>query len=89
MRTGGIRRVFIPGNLGFPKGLPSGPGKPRIAPGAPLIFDVELVYCPGEVGLFFVYLLHHTRQILLPEIAVVSNGMMLLALSAKLWPTVC
>ena len=47
MRTGGIRRVYVPGNLSFPKGLASSPGKPRIPPATPLVFDVELVYCPG------------------------------------------
>ena len=48
MKTGGVRRVFVPGNLGFPKGLASSAGKPRIPPASPLIFDVELVYCPGD-----------------------------------------
>ena len=27
MKVGGLRRLFIPGNLSFPKGLPSGPGR--------------------------------------------------------------
>ena len=27
MQTGGVRRVYIPGPLAFPKGLPSGPGR--------------------------------------------------------------
>lgn len=47
MRTGGIRRLYIPGPLAFPKGLPSAPGRPRIPPGSPVVFDVQLVYIPG------------------------------------------
>ena len=27
MKVGGLRRLYIPGNLSFPKGLPSGPGR--------------------------------------------------------------
>ena len=27
MRAGGVRRIYIPGNLSFPKGLASGPGR--------------------------------------------------------------
>ena len=27
MRAGGLRRIYIPGNLSFPKGLASGPGR--------------------------------------------------------------
>jgi len=27
MQSGGVRRVYIPGPLAFPKGLPSGPGR--------------------------------------------------------------
>ena len=27
MQTGGVRRVYVPGALAFPKGLPSGPGR--------------------------------------------------------------
>eukprot|EP00890_Picochlorum_soloecismus_P001320 jgi/Picsp_1/2189/NSC_05653-R1_probable fkbp-type peptidyl-prolyl cis-trans isomerase chloroplastic-like len=47
MRAGGIRRVYVPGNLSFPKGLPSGPGRPRVPPASPVIFDVQLLYIPG------------------------------------------
>ena len=47
MRSGGIRRLYIPGNLSFPKGLPSGPGRPRILPESPVIFDVQLLLVPG------------------------------------------
>lgn len=47
MQPGGVRRLYIPGNLGFAKGLPSGPGRPRVPPASPLIFDVKLLYIPG------------------------------------------
>ena len=47
MRSGGVRRLYVPGALGFPKGLPSGPGRPRLPPNADTIFDVKLLYIPG------------------------------------------
>lgn len=48
MRVGGVRRIYVPeGELSFPKGLPSAPGRPRVAPGAAVIFDVQLLYVPG------------------------------------------
>lgn len=47
MRVGGIRRVYVPGPLSFPKGLPAGPGRPRVPPESPVIFDVQLLYIPG------------------------------------------
>ena len=47
MRSGGIRRLYIPGELAFPKGLASAPGRPRIAPYSPVVFDVKLIYIPG------------------------------------------
>ena len=47
MRAGGLRRVYVPGPLSFPKGLPSGPGRPRVPPASPVVFDVELLYIPG------------------------------------------
>lgn len=47
MKVGGIRRLYIPGNLAFPKGLASGPGRPRVPPASPVVFDVQLVYVPG------------------------------------------
>lgn len=43
----GIRRLYIPGNLSFPNGLPSGPGRPRVPPNSPLIWDVQLLLVPG------------------------------------------
>lgn len=47
MRSGGIRRMYIPGELGFPKGLASAPGRPAILPFTPVTFDVALRYIPG------------------------------------------
>lgn len=47
MKTGGVRRLFIPGDLAFPKGLPAAAGRPRVPPGSPVIFDVQLLYIPG------------------------------------------
>ena len=50
MRSGGIRRLYIPGELAFPKGLASAPGRPRIAPVSPVVFDVKLLYPrPGVI----------------------------------------
>ena len=47
MKVGGVRRVYVPGALAFPKGLPSGPGRPRVPPASPVVFDVQLLYIPG------------------------------------------
>lgn len=47
MATGGVRRLYIPGNLAFPKGLPSAAGRPRVLPSSPVVFDVKLLYIPG------------------------------------------
>ncbi|XP_010909098.1 peptidyl-prolyl cis-trans isomerase FKBP16-3, chloroplastic isoform X1 [Elaeis guineensis] len=47
MKVGGKRRLYIPGSLAFPKGLNSAPGRPRVAPNSPVIFDVSLEYVPG------------------------------------------
>ncbi|KAK9138755.1 hypothetical protein Sjap_009349 [Stephania japonica] len=47
MKVGGKRRLYIPGSLAFPKGLNSAPGRPRVAPNSPVIFDVSLEYIPG------------------------------------------
>ncbi|CAM0911781.1 unnamed protein product [Alopecurus aequalis] len=35
------------GQLAFPKGLNSAPGRPRVAPSSPVIFDVNLLFIPG------------------------------------------
>eukprot|EP00252_Welwitschia_mirabilis_P009302 TRINITY_DN2178_c0_g1_i5.p1 TRINITY_DN2178_c0_g1~~TRINITY_DN2178_c0_g1_i5.p1 ORF type:complete len:198 (-),score=47.15 TRINITY_DN2178_c0_g1_i5:228-821(-) len=47
MKVGGKRRLYIPGQLAFPKGLNSAPGRPRVPPRSPVIFDVSLEYIPG------------------------------------------
>ncbi|KAM5554175.1 peptidyl-prolyl cis-trans isomerase FKBP16-3, chloroplastic [Rosa sericea] len=47
MKVGGKRRLYIPGSLAFPKGLTSAPGRPRVAPSSPVVFDVSLEYVPG------------------------------------------
>ncbi|KAH8502319.1 hypothetical protein H0E87_013857 [Populus deltoides] len=47
MKVGGKRRLYIPGLLAFPKGLTSAPGRPRVAPNSPVVFDVSLEYIPG------------------------------------------
>ncbi|XP_022723099.1 peptidyl-prolyl cis-trans isomerase FKBP16-3, chloroplastic isoform X2 [Durio zibethinus] len=47
MKVGGKRRLYIPGLLAFPKGLSSAPGRPRVAPSSPVVFDVSLEYIPG------------------------------------------
>ncbi|PKA55784.1 Peptidyl-prolyl cis-trans isomerase FKBP16-3, chloroplastic [Apostasia shenzhenica] len=47
MKIGGKRRIYIPGPLAFPKGLSSAPGRARVAPNSPVIFDVSLEYIPG------------------------------------------
>lgn len=47
MSVGGIRRIYVPGNLAYPKGLTAGPGRPRVPPSSPVIFDVQLLLVPG------------------------------------------
>jgi peptidylprolyl isomerase len=47
MSTGGVRRLYIPGELAFPKGLPAAAGRPRVPPSSPVVFDVKLLYIPG------------------------------------------
>ena len=47
MRTGEIRRLYIPGDLGFEKGLPAAPGRARVLPKSDIVVDLELLYVPG------------------------------------------
>ncbi|CAM6093415.1 unnamed protein product [Calypogeia fissa] len=47
MKVGGVRRLYIPGELAFPKGLNASAGRPRVPPASPVIFDVNLLYIPG------------------------------------------
>ncbi|CAN4106669.1 unnamed protein product [Withania somnifera] len=47
MKVGGLRRLYVPGSLAFPKGLTSAPGRPRVVPNSPVVFDVSLEYIPG------------------------------------------
>lgn len=47
MKVGGVRRLYIPGELAFPKGLPAAAGRPRVPPSSPVMFDVQLLYIPG------------------------------------------
>jgi len=47
MKTGEVRRVYVPGDLAFPKGLASAPGRPKVPPKSPVVFDVQLIYIPG------------------------------------------
>ncbi|XP_059632953.1 peptidyl-prolyl cis-trans isomerase FKBP16-3, chloroplastic isoform X2 [Cornus florida] len=45
----GLPYIFRVGadQLAFPKGLTSAPGRPRVGPNSPVIFDVSLEYIPG------------------------------------------
>jgi hypothetical protein len=47
MQPGGIRRLYVPGALAFPKNLKAAPGRPAIPAFTPVIFDVQLLYIPG------------------------------------------
>ena len=47
MKSGEIRRLFVPGELGFEKGLPAAPGRARVLPKSDLVIDLELLYIPG------------------------------------------
>lgn len=47
MKAGGIRRLYIPGNMAFPKGLGAAAGRARVQPASPVVFDVQLLLVPG------------------------------------------
>jgi len=47
MKVGGVRRLYVPGNLSFPKGLAAAPGRARVPPASPIIMDVFLLDVPG------------------------------------------
>uniref|UniRef100_A0A7R9V9D2 peptidylprolyl isomerase n=1 Tax=Chlamydomonas euryale TaxID=1486919 RepID=A0A7R9V9D2_9CHLO len=47
MKPGGIRRLYIPGDMAFPKGLKAAAGRPTVPPNSPVMFDVQLLYIPG------------------------------------------
>ena len=47
MRVGGVRRLYVPAELSFPKGLPAAAGRPRVPPASPIVIDVQLLYIPG------------------------------------------
>lgn len=47
MRTGGFRRLYIPGELAFPQGLKAAAGRPSVPAKSPVIFDVKLLLVPG------------------------------------------
>ena len=47
MKVGGLRRMYIPGDLAFPKGLASAAGRPRVPPKSAVVFDVQLLRVPG------------------------------------------
>mmetsp|Transcript_2311 Transcript_2311/g.6296 ORF Transcript_2311/g.6296 Transcript_2311/m.6296 type:complete len:275 (-) Transcript_2311:1380-2204(-) len=47
MRSGGYRRLYVPGELSFQERLASAPGRAALPAQSPLIIDVNLVYIPG------------------------------------------
>lgn len=47
MKVGGLRRLYIPGELAFPNGVPAAAGRPRVPPLSPVVFDVKLLLVPG------------------------------------------
>lgn len=47
MKVGGVRRLYIPGTLAFPKNLKAAAGRPSVPANSPLVFDVQLLYIPG------------------------------------------
>jgi len=52
-RTGGFRRLYIPGNLAFPQPLKAAAGRPSVPARSPVVFDVKLLYVPGELRVHF------------------------------------
>jgi peptidylprolyl isomerase len=47
MRVGGVRRLYVPGPLAYPKGLPAAAGRPRVPPASAIVIDAALRYIPG------------------------------------------
>ncbi|WIA32235.1 hypothetical protein OEZ86_003082 [Tetradesmus obliquus] len=47
MKVGGVRRLYIPGELAFPKPLKAAAGRPSVPANTPVVFDVQLLYIPG------------------------------------------
>ena len=48
MRSGGLRRLYVPPELAFQKRLAAAPGRAAVPQNSPLIIDLELVYIPGK-----------------------------------------
>jgi len=47
MRPGGLRRLYVPGPLSFPKILKAAAGRPSVPAASPTVWDVALRYIPG------------------------------------------
>ena len=47
MRSGGFRRLYVPGELSFQERLASAPGRPGVPAQSSLIVDINLLYIPG------------------------------------------
>ena len=47
MRSGGVRRLYVPGALSFQERLASAPGRPAVPAQSNLIVDLNLLYIPG------------------------------------------
>ena len=46
-QVGGTRRLYIPGDLAFPKGLKAAAGRPSVPAASPVGVVVALRYIPG------------------------------------------